>query len=255
VKRARGLPYPGIVAATLAAAACASGGAPDELYKRARAEEKHGAWAEAAGDLEAFMKKACPAPPAPPAAPAPRCKEAARALARVDEHQGAVAQAWVALDTALAFPPHGSDEDVRADLARVEEAFMAKQGDGSARGPVIVRYRDEVSEIYNPRSLAVSVDFKGVFNKDKNASELHGDWVQVFGGSLPAGEHVLTIEAGHSCNPAAGGSGTRCARSTIRRSWPFQSQARSPIMIEITAVTESGEGDGPDHPALEYHEH
>jgi hypothetical protein len=254
VKRARGLGHLGVAAAALAAA-CASSGAPDELYRRARSEEKHGAWLEAADDLQAYMKKACPPPPAQPAAPAPRCKDAARALGRAHEHQGALAQSWVALDAALVFPPHGSDDDVRADLTRVEEAFVAKQGDGSARGPVIVRYRDEVSEIYNPRALAVSVDFKPVFNKDKNATELHGEWVQVFGGSLPAGDHVLTVEASHSCNPAAGGTSARCARSTLHRSWPFQSQARSPIMIEITAVTESGEGDAPDHPALEYNVH
>ena len=68
--------------------------------------------------------------------------------------------------------------------------------------------------------MVISLDFEPVVTKEKDVGELHvGDFRRVYGGSVPSGEHVLLVEAVHDCKPGGG----PCARSKLRRAWPFQS--------------------------------
>jgi hypothetical protein len=114
---------------------------------------------------------------------------------------------------------------------------------------VIIRYRDEVTEEYTPRSLVISLDFAPIVTKDKDVGELQSpDFRRIYSGSVSAGEHVLVVEMAHDCNP---NGGAKCARSRVHKAWPFSSVTRTPATIDIRAFAQSGEGDGPSRPALE----
>ncbi len=115
------------------------------------------------------------------------------------------AKAWAAYDQALTFPPHQTDESLTADRDRVRDSLTAKQGQEAGRTPIIIRYRDEVTEEFSPRSVVVSLDFAPVLTKDKNASELHApDFQKIYSGSVAAGDHVLVLDVAHGCAPSAG---------------------------------------------------
>src|SRR5262249_35017463 len=148
---------------------------------------KNDQMAPATDALEGFVAKACVASP-----PDPRCREAYLKLGHAHERLGAPGGAWAAYDAAMALPPHTRDAAVEADLERTQREVLERNGRASDRSPVIVRYRDEVSDEYNPRSVVISLDFDPVMTKEKDASELHSpDFRKVFGGSVAAGEHVL----------------------------------------------------------------
>ncbi|HEY6476102.1 MAG TPA: hypothetical protein VI456_05935, partial [Polyangia bacterium] len=147
------------------------------------------------------------------------------------------------------FPPHSADEPIQTDRARMKELLTAQQQKEPARAPVVIRYRDEVTEEYTPRSVVISLDFEPVATRDKDVAELRSpDFTRLYSGSVPAGEHVLVIEMAHDCAPSGG---PHCARSRVHKSWPFSAAARTPSTIEIRAFSESGEGDNPARPALD----
>ena len=159
------------------------------------------------------------------------------------------AKAWAAYDQTLTFGPHAGDEAIQSDRDRMQASLTEAQQKETARAPVIIRYRDEVTEEYTPRSVVISLDFEPVVTRDKDVAELHSpDYTRLYSGSVPAGEHVLVIEMAHDCAP---GGGPHCARSRVHKAWPFTAPARTPSTIEIRAYGESGEGDGPARPALE----
>jgi hypothetical protein len=131
----------------------------------------------------------------------------------------------------------------------MQAALTEAQQKETARAPVIIRYRDEVTEEYTPRSVVISLDFQPVVTRDKGVTELHSpDFARLYSGSVSAGEHVLVIEMAHDCAP---GGGSHCARSRVHKAWPFTAPARTPSTIEIRAFAESGEGDSPSRPSLE----
>ncbi len=220
------------------------GGSSTEQYKRGLNAFRHGRAAEARPLLERFAADGCG-----PGAVDQRCRKAYVTLGRIYEKQGALGQAWAAYDSALTFAPHAGDGAVAADLERAQQALVDRQGGETARGPVLIRYRDEVTEEYNPRSVIVSLDFEAVLTKDKDASELHSaEFRKVYGGSVAAGEHLLLVEVVHDCRPSGG---VRCVRSHVRKAWPFQTAAHAPTTVEIRAYAEGGDGDHPARPTLE----
>lgn len=205
---------------------------------------KAGDLGAATESLQAFGDKAC-RPPHPDR----RCRQALVALGRAQEKLGAPGGAWAAFDAALGFPPHGNDAEVEADRERNQRELVDRNGKAADRSPVILRYRDEVSDEYTPRSVVISLDFDPVLTKDKDASELHGvEFRKVYGGSVAAGEHVVLVEAVHDCKPSPG---VPCARSRLRKAWPFRSAAHTPTTIEIRAYAEDGTSDTPAQPAIE----
>jgi hypothetical protein len=127
--------------------------------------------------------------------------------------------------------------------------LVAAQQKESARAPVIIRYRDEVTEEFSPRSVVISLDSEPIVTRDKDVAELRSpDYRRLWSGSVAAGEHVLVIEMAHDCTP---GGGARCARSRVHKAWPFSAPAHTPSTIDMRAYAESGEGDGAARPALE----
>ena len=140
---------------------------PDELYSRGMAAFKAGKTEAGTEDLETFVGKKCGG------GEQPRCRHAYVTLGHTYEKRGALARAWAAYDQALTFPPHKTDETLTADRDRVRGGLTGKQGDEAGRSPVIVRYRDEVTEEFTPRSVAVALDFEPILTKDKEAGELH----------------------------------------------------------------------------------
>lgn len=195
-------------------------------------------------DLGSFTEKGCGA-----AVANPHCRKAYLTLGAVYEGRGSPGRAWAAYESALTFPPHGDDASVQANLDRTRQALSENQQKATNRAPVIIRYRDEVTDEYNPRSVVISLDQETILNKDKDASEFHTpEFHRVYGGSVPAGEHVVLVEMVHDCKA---GAGVRCTRSHVRKAWPFESVAHTPATIEIRAYAESGEGDAPSRPTLE----
>ncbi|MFL5305745.1 MAG: hypothetical protein ACJ8F1_11045 [Polyangia bacterium] len=193
-------------------------------------------------DLEAFVGKKCGG------GEQPRCRHAYVTLGHTYEKRGALAKAWAAYDQALTFPPHKTDETLTADRERVRGGLTAKQGDEAGRSPVIVRYRDEVTEEFTPRSVVVALDFAPVLTKDKEAGEFHTtEFHRIYSGSIAAGDHVLVVDIVHDCAPSA----RKCARSHLHRAWPFTSEARTPATLELRAYTEPEDGEIAAHPALD----
>ena len=167
-------------------------------------------------------------------------------LGHTYEKRGALAKAWAAYDQALTFPPHKTDETLTADRERVRGGLTAKQGDEAGRTPVIVRYRDEVTEEFTPRSVAVALDFAPVLTKDKEAGELHTpEFHRLYSGSVAAGNHVLVVDVVHDCAPSA----RKYDRSHLHRAWPFTSEARTPTTLELRAYTEPEDGDSRGTPS------
>ncbi|HVT08060.1 MAG TPA: hypothetical protein VHO67_11420 [Polyangia bacterium] len=225
---------------TLFWAGCAP--SPDELYSRGMAAFKAGKTDAGTADLEAFVAKKCGG------GEQPRCRHAYLTLGHAYEKHGALARAWAAYDQALTFPPHKTDEALTAERERVRGGLTAKQGDEAGRTPIILRYRDEVTEEFTPRSVAVTLDFTPVLTKDKEASELHTpEFHRIYSGSVAAGDHVLVVDVLHDCAPSA----RQCNRSHLHRAWPFTSEARTPTTLELRAYTEPEDGDVPAHPALD----
>jgi hypothetical protein len=230
--------------ALVALSSLGCGASAGELYERGMASYKQKQPDAAAKDLTAFTEKGCG-----PAAGGPHCRKAYLALGAIYEGRQAPGRAWAAYESALGFPPHDDDAAVQAGVDRTRQSLADGQQKASARAPVIVRYRDEVTDEYNPRSVTISLDQETILNKDKDASEFHTpEFHRIYGGSVPVGEHVVTVEMVHDCKA---GGGVRCARSHVRKSWPFDSVAHTPATIEIRAYAESGEGDAPSRPTLE----
>jgi hypothetical protein len=224
----------------LVGAGCAP--SPDELYSRGMAAFKAGKTDAGTEDLETFVARKCGG------GEQPRCRHAYLTLGHTYEKRGALARAWAAYDQALTFPPHKTDEALTADRDRVHDGLAAKQGDEAGRTPIIVRYRDKVTEEFTPRSVAVALDFAPVLTKDKEAREFHTlEFHRVYSGSIAAGDHVLVVDIVHDCAPSA----RKCARSHLHRAWPFTSAARTPTTLELRAYTEPEDGDIAAHPALD----
>ena len=232
-----------VLAATLALSACASQSDLDSLYGRGMNAARHDDWSLAMKQLTEFTAAACG-----PVKPDRRCRKAYLALGRGDEREGEPARAWAAFDRALSLPPHALDAGVTNDLARVQQEVLDKLQQSSDRGPVIIRYRDEVPEEYSLRSVTISIDFSPVVSRDKNAAELHSpDFAQVFAAPLPAGRHVLVVDSVHDCKM---GQSVPCARSQSHTAWPFENEAHTPTTLELRAFAEPGEGDGPARPTV-----
>jgi hypothetical protein len=220
------------------------GASSGELYERGMASYGQKQPDAAAKDLTAFTEKGCG-----PSAGGAHCRKAYLTLGAIYEGRQAPGRAWAAYESALGFPPHDDDVTVQVDVDRSRMSLVDGQQKASARAPVIVRYRDEVTDEYNPRSVTISLDQETILNKDKDASEFHTpEFHRVYGGSVPVGEHVVTVEMVHDCKA---GGGVRCARSHVRKSWPFDSVAHTPATIEIRAYAEEGAGDAPARPTLE----
>jgi hypothetical protein len=221
---------------------CSVGVNPSELYERGVKESRAEQWEPAVNDLESFVHKACEG-----ARPDKRCRKAEMTLGAAYEHRGAPARAWVAYDAALTLPPK-DQSDALEDRARVEQQVRDQQSAAAGRGPVMVRYRDEMTDEFTARSVLVSIDFNPVHARNKGAAELRSDeFTQLWSGVLPAGEHVLVIEVAHTCKP---GTAATCGASQARRSWSFSSEAHAPTGLDVRAFAESG-GDERVHPALE----
>ncbi|HXU62063.1 MAG TPA: hypothetical protein VN962_10200 [Polyangia bacterium] len=217
---------------------------PDEAYSRGMAAFKAGKADAGTADLEKFVGQKCAG-----GGEEPRCRHAQVTLGHTYEKRGQLAKAWAAYDQALTFPPHKTDAALTADRDRVRDGFTAKQGEAGGQTPIIIRYRDEDTEGFTPRSVAISLDFAPVLNQDKNAAELRApEFHKVYSGSVAAGDHVLVVDVAHGCAPSAG---PRCTRSNLHRAWPFTSQARTPTTLEVRAYTEPEDGDKPPHPALD----
>jgi hypothetical protein len=215
---------------------------PDELYSRGMADFKAGKAGSGTADLEAFVAKKCAG------GQQPRCRHAYLTLGHTYEKGGAVAKAWAAYDSALTFPPHNTDETLTADRDRVRDGLSGKQGDEAGHTPVIIRYRDEVTDDFTPKSVMISLDFSPVAARDKDVGELRsGEFTRLYSGSVAAGEHVLVVDVAHTCAPSA----RKCSRSNLHRAWPFTSAAHTPATLELRAYTEPEDGDTPAHPALE----
>jgi hypothetical protein len=233
----------GALLATLGAlAACASSEADlNVLYKRGMKAAHKDDWDTAMKDLEAFGKSACVGP-----RPDRRCREAFLAVGHGRERQGDAAGAWAAFDHALALPPHEKDVAVQEDLARAQEEVADKLKQAADHGPVLVRYKDELPDEYNLRSVTISIDFSPVVTRDKNAAELHSpDFTQLYAGPLPTGRHVLVIDAVHNCKT---GQSVPCARSELHRAWAFESAPHEPTTIEVRAFADPAEDGQPARP-------
>jgi hypothetical protein len=216
---------------------------PDELYSRGMAAFKAGKTDAGTADLEKFVAEKCAG-----GGQQQRCRHAQVTLGHTYEKRGQLARAWAAYDQALTFPPHKTDEALTADRDRVRDGLTAKQGEEGGRTPIIIRYRDETTEGFSPRSVAISLDFAPVLNQDKNVGELRSpEFHKVYSGSVAAGDHVLVVDVAHGCAPSAG---PKCTRSNLHRAWPFTSEARTPTTLELRAYTEAEDGDTPAHPAL-----
>jgi hypothetical protein len=221
---------------------CTMGADPSELYERGVKESRAEQWEPAVNDLESFVQKACEGARADK-----RCRKAEMTLGAAYEHRGAPARAWVAYDVALTLPPKDQG-DALEDRSRVEQQVRDQQSAAGGRGPVMVRYRDEMTDEFTARSVLVSIDFNPVHERNKGAAELRSDeFTQLWAGVLPAGEHVLVIEAAHTCKP---GTAATCAASQVHRSWSFSSEAHAPTGLDVRAFAESTGGDRV-HPALE----
>ena len=230
-----------LVVLSLGMGACASQKDLNILYGRGIKEARRDDWDPAVKDLEQFAGAACG-----PAHPDRRCRETFLALGRGYERQGAPGPAWAAFDRALALPPHERDPVVQADLARVQQEVTDKLQQASEHGPILIRFRDEAPEELTLRSVTVSIDFAPVVTRDKNVGELHSaDFLQIFAGPLPAGQHVLVLEAVHNCKT---GQTVPCARSELHRAWSFDSEPHAPTTLELRAYADPGEGDGPARP-------
>jgi hypothetical protein len=228
--------------ATVLAAGC--GGSPEELYERGQASFKQDKLEPATAELESFVGKSCG-----PTGQHAHCRQAYLTLGHAYEKRTMPGKAWAAYDQALTFAPHAGDEAIQSDRDRMRELLAAAHEKETARAPVIIRYRDEVTEEYTPRSVVISVDFEPVVTRDKDVADLHSpDYTRLYSGSLSAGEHVLVIEMAHDCAPSGG---PHCARSRVHKAWPFTAPPRTPSTIEIRAFAESGQDDAPARPALE----
>jgi hypothetical protein len=227
----------------LCSISCSMGADPSELYERGVKESRAEQWEPAINDLESFVHKACDGVRADK-----RCRKANMTLGAAYEHRGAPARAWVAYDAALTLPPRDQGAAALEDRSRVEQQLRDQQNAVAGKGPVMVRYRDEMTDEFTARSVVVSIDFNPVHERNKGAAELRSDeFTQLWSGVLPAGEHVLVIEAAHACKP---GTAAHCAASQVHRSWSFSSEARTPTGLDVRAFAESG-GDERVHPALE----
>ena len=219
------------------------GADPSELYERGVKESRAEQWEPAINDLESFVHKACEGTRADK-----RCRKADMTLGAAYERRGTPARAWVAFDAALTPPPHDEAGGGLEDRARVEQKLRDQQNAAGGRGPVMVRYRDEMTDEFTARLVTVAVDFNLVHARNKGAAELRSDeFTQLWSGVLPAGEHVLVIEAAHTCKP---GTAAHCAASQVHRSWSFSSEAHAPTGLDVRAFAESGSDDRV-HPALE----
>jgi hypothetical protein len=227
---------------------CTSAADLQELYTRGIKAGRAGEWGTAVPDLEAFTAKTCVPPRRDP-----HCREAYLALGRGYERRGTPQQAWVAFDSALALPPHTKDAAVRGDLERAQQEVADKRQEKGDLGPLILRYRDEVTDELTPRSVTVSVDFDPVYTKDRGAADLRSpDFTKIYGGLVPAGTHILVVEAAHSCRPT---EGVRCTPSVAHHAWTFESQAKTPVVLELRTFAEPGEGDAPARPTVEMKVH
>jgi hypothetical protein len=221
---------------------CSMGANPGELYERGVKESRAEQWQPAIDDLESFVHKACEGARADK-----RCRKAEMMLGAAYEHRGAPARAWVAYDAALTLAPKDQG-DALEGRARVEQQVRDQQGAAAGRGPVMVRYRDEMTDEFTARSVLVSIDFNPVHARNKGAAELRSDeFTQLWSGVLPAGELVLVIDAAHTCKP---GNAARCSASEVHRSWSFSSEAHTPTGLDVRAFAEPA-GDERVHPALE----
>ena len=237
-----------VVAAAGFLISCSMGASPGELYDRGIKAAHAEQWEQASADLEGFARKACGG-----ARPDQRCRAAHLAMGRAYERGGHVARAWVAFDTALTLPPHDGDAKARDDLARLEQQLRERQSGSASRGPVMVRYRDEMTDEFTARSVLVSIDFRPVHARNKGAADLRSpDFTQLWSGSLPAGDHVLVIEAAHACKP---GVAAHCTASQVHRSWSFTSEAHTPAGLDVRAIAEPGAGADSMRPALEMEPH
>jgi len=230
--------------ACVAGLACASVAKPGTLYKTGVDKFDADDMTGAAASLQAFVDKSCGS-----VGPDKRCRDAYIKLGHAYERLGGPARAWTAYDAALGFPPHTRDAAVQADVDRTQRQMVERRERKGEQAPVVLLYRDEVSDEFNPRSLVISIDFEPVVTKDKDASDLHrSEYQRVHGGSVEPGDHVLIVEAVHDCKPGFGG---RCVRSNLRKAFAFTSAAHAPTTIEIRAYAEDGIGDAPARPALE----
>jgi hypothetical protein len=236
------------VAVVIGSLACTAAARPETLFQSGMNAFHNDQMAQAAEALDAFGEKACWGP-----APDNRCREAYVSLGHARERLGSQGGAWAAYDAALRFPPHTRDAAINADLDRIKGEIADRNARHGEQGPMIILYKDEVTDEFNARSVVISVDFEPVLTKDKDASDLHSpDFRRVYGGLVSAGEHVLMVEAVHDCKP---GSGVRCARSHLRKAWPFKSEPHTPTTIQIRAYAESGDGDLGARPALDFSTH
>ena len=225
----------------LALAACASQHDLNVLYRNGIKAARTDDWATALKDLEEFAGTACSRPH-----PDRRCREAYLALGHAREGAGLPAGAWAAFDRALALPPHEKDGAVQQDLVRAQEEVTDKLKQQADHGPVIIRYRDEVPEEYNLRSVTVSIDFQPVVTRDKNAGDLHSaDFMQIYAGPLTAGQHVIVLDAVHNCKT---GQDVPCARSETHRAWTFESEGHAPTTLELRGYADPGEDGKPAQP-------
>jgi hypothetical protein len=226
---------------------CAATAKPETLYSRGMtafgADDMNGT-VEA---LQAFVDKTCGTNDK---RAEKRCREAYVTLGKANDRLEAPGAAWAAYDAALGFAPHDGDAELEASRDKARQAHTDRIKNTSELAPVVISYRDEVSsDEYHLRSVIIALDFDPVLTKDKGATEFQSEsFRRVFGGSVAAGEHVLTVETIHDCKP--GGAG-RCARSRIRKAWPFKSIPHKPTTIEIRALTKDGEDGQPARPAIE----
>jgi hypothetical protein len=232
-------------AAVLLLAGCASTAKPGALYSQGIKAFENDDLPGAVKALQAFADKSCAGGDK---AADKRCRRAYLTLAKAHDRAKAPGAAWVAYEGALEFPPHDDDPAVEAERDRARSELAERQQKASEQAPVVISYRDEVGEAYNPRSVRITLDGEAILNKEKDASELRSDtFRRVFGRSVAAGEHVLLVEAVHDCKPGSPG----CARSRIKKAFQFKCAPRTPTTIEIKAFARDGEGDGPARPAID----
>jgi hypothetical protein len=230
-----------LLAALAVLAACASEADLNLLYKRGMKAARKDDWDTAMKDLEQFGKAACAG-----ARPDRRCRETFLAVGHGRERAGDCAGAWAAFDRALALPPHEKDNAVEEDLARAQQEVADKLKESADHGPVLVRYKDELPDEYNLRSVTISIDFAPVVTRDKNAAELHSpDFTQLYAGPLPTGHHVLVVDAVHNCKS---GQSVPCARSELHRAWAFETAPREPTTLELRAYADPAEDGQPARP-------
>jgi hypothetical protein len=235
----------------LALAACASSSDLTAQYNRGMKAARKDDWDTAMKELGQFVAESCPL-----AKPERRCRAAYLTIARGHERAGTFQKAWTAYDRVLMLPPQGKVDPqddpaaVAESLQRVQAQLLEKLGQSSDRGPVLVRYRDEVPDEFSLRSVTVTIDFEPRVTRDKNAGELHSpDFAQVFAGPLPAGGHVLTIDSVHSCKP---NQDAPCAPSKFHRSYDFASLPHEPTTIEVRAYADPGEDGKPAKPTAAF---